>query len=133
MSNSTEILPNSTYILFIFLHGGSSVSYTHLKSICLTGLKSSKKSTCDKYTSSIDTSANYYAKACVYSAASGVGIGVIAGLVAANIAFPPSVIITIVVAACGSGSSIIACVNALIDSNTYSNQAKNYFASVVTY
>lgn len=23
MSNSTEILPNSTYILFIFLHGGS--------------------------------------------------------------------------------------------------------------
>lgn len=103
------------------------------KSICLTGLKSSKKSTCDKYTSSIDTSANYYAKACVYSAASGVGIGVIAGLVAANIAFPPSVIITIVVAACGSGSSIIACVNALIDSNTYSNQAKNYFASVVTY
>ena len=74
----------------------------------MTGLKSSKKSTCDKYTSSIDTSA-------------------------ANIAFPPSVIITIVVAACGSGSSIIACVNALIDSNTYSNQAKNYFASVVTY
>ena len=99
----------------------------------MTGLKSSKKSTCDKYTSSIDTSANYYAKACVYSAASGVGIGVIAGLVAANIAFPPSVIITIVVAACGAGSSIIACVNALIDSNTYSNQAKNYFASVVTY
>ena len=23
MSNSTEILPNSTYVLFIFLHGGS--------------------------------------------------------------------------------------------------------------
>ncbi len=59
--------------------------------------------------------------------------GVIIGLVASNVAFPPSVIVTIVVAAVGGGGSVIGCVNSLIDSHDYYKDAADIYITIRTY
>jgi hypothetical protein len=86
---------------------------------------------CDAYADCLDNSRACYHKACVYAAASGLGIGIILGIVLANITLPATVIGTIVVAAVGGGSSIVECVNSLVDSYSYSTKAKNQFTKVI--
>lgn len=60
-------------------------------------------------------------------------LGIICGLVVANIALPPTVIATIVVAAIGGSGSIIACINACIDSYGYYCDAKDIYITIRTY
>lgn len=101
--------------------------------IRVDNLSSRKASNCKKYTNSIKKCNSAYNKALATKIGSSVFLGVIVGLVAANVVFPPSVIITIVVAAVGSSGSIIACVNYLIDSYEYYSDAKDIYTIIRTY
>lgn len=96
-------------------------------------LSSSRETKCDNYANAIKKSNKSYTKAQAFAAGSGVLIGVAAGLVAANIVFPPSVIVTIVVASVGGGGSVIKMVDCLIDSYSYYLDCKDLYAVIKGY
>ncbi len=76
------------------------------------------KKTLDKYASKIKSCNKNYALALAASAGTGIGLGTVVGLVIANGAFPPSIMVDVVVAILGGGTvaSLVKCtVNAYCD------------------
>ena len=96
-------------------------------------LSDKKEAKCTKYTDSIKKCNSNYNKAMACAGGSGIMFGGIVALVAANVTFPPSVIITIVVSAVGGGGSVIACVKSCIDSYDYYCDVKDYYVVIRTY
>lgn len=96
-------------------------------------LSSAKEKKCTAYSNAIKNCNSKYFKAEAAAAGSGVLFGTVLALVTANIAFPPSVIISIVVAAVGGGGSVAVCVNNMIDSFQYYNDAKDLYITIRTY
>lgn len=96
-------------------------------------LSSKKEKKCDNFANAIKKSNSHYNKALAYAGGSGVLLGIAAGLVAANIAFPPSVIVTIVLSAVGGGGSVVCMTNSLIDSYDYYKDCKDLYAVIKGY
>ena len=95
-------------------------------------MPSKKESNCTKYTNSIKKCNSSYnkAKATVFSSKLFVAIS---ALVVANIAFPPSVIVTIVCAVLGAAGFVATTIYHLIDSYDYYSDAKDIYTIIRTY
>lgn len=118
---------------------GSQGKKTYLKIGCKAkyeirtdNLPSKKESNCTKYTNSIKKCNSSYnkAKATVFSSKLFVAIS---ALVVANIAFPPSVIVTIVCAVLGAAGFVATTIYHLIDSYDYYSDAKDIYTIIRTY
>lgn len=120
---------------------GSNGTKTYMKVGCTSStyrirtdnLASAKEKKCDKYASEIRSCNSNVNKALACVGGSSAMLGVIAGLVAANVAFPPSVIVTIVVAALGGGAGVVGCVNYVIDAYTNYTTAADLYVTIRTY
>ena len=96
-------------------------------------LADNKEKKCDSYVNAIKKCNSSYYKALAYSGGSGALFGIIIGLVAANVAFPPSVIVTIVIAAVGGSGGVTECVLSLISCHDYYKDAADIYITIRTY
>lgn len=93
-----------------------------------------KKIQCDKYTTAIKNCNSKVKSGNNYASVAGVSGALILGLVIANAAFPPSVIITIVVAAVGGGGEAVKnATNAFVDAKDYFEELKDYYVIIRDY
>jgi hypothetical protein len=123
-----------------YYQSGSSKEKTYLKIGCKANyrirtdnLSDKKAKKCNAYKSAIKKSNSYYQKGTAYLAGSGISLGVVACLVTANAVFPPSVIVSIVVATLGGGSALYKGASALANSQEKYYDAKDYYAIIKTY
>lgn len=123
-----------------YYQSGSSKEKTYLKIGCKANyrirtdnLSDKKAKKCNAYKSAIKKSNSYYQKGTAYLAGSSVTLGVVLGLVVANVAFPPSVIATMAVGALGGGSAVYKGASALANSQEKFCDAKDYYAIIKTY
>lgn len=119
---------------------GSEGAKTYMKIGCVAqyrirtdNLSATKEAKCDDYANNIKKSNSAYLKGMAYAGGSGAVFGIILGLVTANIAFPPSVIVSIVIATVGGGGGITLCVMSLIDSFEYYSNAKDLYTTIRAY
>lgn len=96
-------------------------------------LVSAKETKCDNYAKAIKASNSSYAKAVAYAGGSSFLIGFAVGLIIGNAAFPPSIIVTLIIAAVGGGTSIVNMSNCLIDSYSYYKDCKDLYAVIKGY
>lgn len=87
-----------------YLKIGQKASYR----IRTDNLSNKKDKKCESYKSAVKKSSSYWLKGSAEIAGTNFSIGVIVGLIVANTAFPPSVIVDVVLAAIGGGSISLA-------------------------
>lgn len=119
---------------------GSEGTKTYLKIGCKAtylirtdNLSDAKYDKCESYKSNIRKCNSSYNKALAAVGGSSAILGTIIGIVLANIAFPPSVIITAVVAVFGSGAGYVAAANYAIDAQEYKDIAADIYITIRTY
>lgn len=119
---------------------GNTGSKTYLKightasyQIRTDNLSSSKEAKCNQYVNAIKKCNSSYLKALAAAGGSSAILGIAAGLVLANIALPPTVIITLAIAVVGGGSGMVAMINYLIDASEYYQTAKERYNIIKTY
>lgn len=119
---------------------GSEGSKTYLKIGCKAtylirtdNLSDAKYDRCESYKSNIRSCNSSYNKALAAVGGSSAVLGTIIGLVIANIAFPPSVIITAVISVFGSGAGYVAAANYAIDAQEYKDTAADIYITIRTY
>lgn len=119
---------------------GNNGSKTYLKIGCKAtyrirtdNLSSTKDKKCDKYMSAVKSSKSHETKAIAYAAGTGVSIGVITGLILANVYFPPSTIVTVVFGIVGGGASVYNAVEHCVDSYEKWLDAKDYYNTIKSY
>jgi len=93
-------------------------------------LNSANKALVKEYRDAVRSCKSNYNKADAALIGTGVGAGVIVGMIICNISFPPSVIVSIIVAAVGGGGSIILGINYLIDSYNDYQVVKDTYAVI---
>lgn len=123
-----------------YYQSGSNKEKTYLKIGCKANyrirtdnLSDKKEKKCNAYQSAIKKSNSYYRKGYAYLMGTGIPVGMVIGLVAANVAFPPSVIVSIVVATVGGGATVYKSVTAFANSKEKYCDAKDYYAVIKTY
>jgi hypothetical protein len=109
--------------------GKDSTTYT----IRTDTLSSAKDAKCDSFANAIKKSNSYYDKGASYAAGTSFSVGVIIGLVIANAAFPPSVIVTIIVALLGGGATLYKAIDNFVDSYAQWKNARDLFVTIKTY
>lgn len=119
---------------------GSEGTKTYLKIHCnytyqirTDNLSTDKNAKCDAYTTAIKKCNSSIAK--YYAGVSGAGIatGVLVGLIIVNIVFPPSVIVSIIVAAVGGTAGYVTAIYYAIDSYEYYRDAKDLYVTIRSY
>lgn len=119
---------------------GSEGARTYLKIGCKAtylirtdNLSDAKNSKCESYKSNIRKCNSSYNKALTAVGGSSAVLGTILALVAANVAFPPSVIVTAVIAVFGSGGGYVAAANYAIDAQEYKDTVADLYITIRTY
>lgn len=137
--NSTTKTPSDFGDRYDYAYGSEGAK-TYLKIHCKNTyqirtdtLSDAKEAKCDAYTSSIKKCNSSMAKYRVGTVGSGIATGVLVGLIIVNIAFPPSVIVTIIVAAVGAATGYTAAIYCLIDSYEYYRDAKDLYVTIRSY
>ncbi|MBD5089076.1 MAG: hypothetical protein HDT30_09765 [Clostridiales bacterium] len=96
-------------------------------------LSDAKDKKVEAYKTSIKKSNSYNTKGYGYLVGTGISATVILALIIANATFPPSVIISIVVAAVGGGATVYKAIECYVDSYEYYLDAKDYYDTIKAY
>ena len=114
-----------------YLKIGQKASYR----IRTDNLSNKKEKKCNSYRSAIKKSKSYWLKGAADLSGTSFTVGFIAGLIITNAAFPPSVIIDVVIAAIGAGSIPLAVsgVKNLVNSYEKWEDTGDYYITIRTY
>jgi hypothetical protein len=93
-------------------------------------LSSDNKAMVKEYRDAVRSCKSNYDKGDAALIGTGVASGVIVGMIICNVAFPPSVIVTIVLAAVGGGGAVVTAVNYLIDAHSDYTLAVDDYAMI---
>lgn len=96
-------------------------------------LSDAKDKKVEAYKTSIKKSNSYNTKGYGYLVGTGISATVILALIIANATFPPSVIVSIVVAAVGGGATVYKAIECYVDSYEYYLDAKDYYDTIKAY
>lgn len=114
-----------------YLKIGQKASYR----IRTDNLSNKKEKKCDSYRKAVKKSKSYWAKGTAEISGTTFSVGIIVGLIIANAACPPSVIVDIVIAAIGGGSIplVVSGVKNLVNSYEKWEDSRDYYVTIRTY